>query len=212
MVWISGTARGVFLPCFPQFHIGKLRNACNTDDDGVSSQNIYASNENSPKLLIAMAYGIKDENGKHLADFEHNGLFINSLKKKNLKPSKEELINEVLRRKAFMNDKSKTKKQRRKSEYLKWLAENVNLSSTNADWTTKKINWLHGVLSSSSFCEKENPNKNINFCGDLWILCLIHAQFDFNDSREAMLLQRTALTREELDGRFNENIARRNAY
>ena len=62
-----------------------------------------------------------------------------------------------------------------------------------------KIKWLHSVLLGLSFCQVESVDKLINFCGDMWVLRLIHAIFDFDDNREAMLLQCNTLIRQELD-------------
>ena len=173
---------------------------------------IFTQNDNSLKVLVAMSYGLKDDDGALISDFENDPLFTKSTRKRQMIPVVDELIDEIVRRKEFSGEKSKTNKQRKKADYLEWLRDNVDMACDNEKWAREKITWLRGILSSTIAPDVEDAEKFINFRGDKWILRLIHALFDHDNAKEAMLGQFNALTRQELDGRANEHVRRRNAY
>ena len=173
---------------------------------------IFTQIDNSLKVLVAMSYGLKDDDGALITNFENDPLFTKSTRKRQMVPVVDELIDEIVRRKEFSGEKTKTNKQRKKADYLEWLRDNVTMAYDNEKWAREKIAWLRHILSSTMPPDIEDPEKFINYRGDKWVLRLIHALFDYDNAREAMLEQFNALTREELDGRANEHVRRRNAY
>lgn len=110
------------------------------DDDDSTYPNLFLQSGNAITTLLAMAVGIRDHNTQDLiADLENDALFANAKNKKSFKPTKEELILEVNRRKDRMSDTSKTNKQRNKQFYLDWLNQNVALGLIDLSWVKNKV-------------------------------------------------------------------------
>ena len=124
------------------------------DDDRTSYKNIFEDSSNSLKVLVAMASGVQNKDGSLIADFENDDFFAKSSKKKEFKPSATDIFDKVVRRKAHNNDTSKTSRQKKKSEHLEWLKENVNLSDVDKEWVITKINWLRDIISKANLASK----------------------------------------------------------
>ena len=185
----------------------------------MSAEELHQASIHKPKILVAMAQGLRDAAGKEIADYENDEPFKSFFNKKMIKPSNAILWDEVERRKLMKNIQGrKTGKQWKTSRYLTWLRENPLLNTDDIAYVKDKIGVLKNCIV---LAEAENKNgtaaaaaagKAPSFRGTTAHLRLIEAVIGAEDSRMAYLKDLNSLKRHELDGRHNPLSARPNPW
>ena len=173
-----------------------------------TAEDHFKSNNNSMKVLLSMAIGLDDERtGTVFGDYKTNEHFP----KKNKKvwcPAATDLLNEVKRRKKVNGDGSKTNAQVKKEKLLIFLIDNpIEIESDKAFILDKVSLFIAegGAAKSANQCTTLPKQQ---WSGPTPFLRLIHAIFE-DDVRDVFQQHFTVLSREELDGRNNEDTMRR---
>jgi len=157
----------------------------------MSSKELHEASIQKPKILVAMAQGLRDAAGKEIADYENDEPFKSFFNKKMIKPSNAILWDEVERRKLMKNIQGrKTGKQWKTSRYLTWLRENPLLNTDDIAYVKDKIGVLKNCIV---LAEAENKNgtaaaaaagKAPSFRGTTAHLRLIEAVIGFSPPAE----------------------------
>jgi len=116
-----------------------------------------------------------------LSDFENDELFHGKQKKK-WKPTVPQLLGEIERRMKFLKITKKMNKQKKKTEFLEWLQDNVGYLPDDRAFLMQKILWFRETLENT---RQDDPATHMQYRGMDWILRLIHCLTDDDNARYA---------------------------
>ena len=171
------------------------------------SQEHYEANGNDMRVLLSMSIGLKDEDGEMFGDFSKDDRFPKRNKKKYV-PTNPNLIDEIKRRKQLIDPTKipKANSQMTKPDAIDWLQKNPLQDQTDVTFLLSKIRTFIN-LTAASEAEKTSNHRD-QWTGIVPFLRLIHCIIDFDDIREAFEKHFSCLSREELDGRNNQETVR----
>ena len=186
-------------------------NVSDTESTGIAKEH-FESNSNCLRVLLSMAVGLNDpdqnEDQSKLGDFGKDDRFPKK-KKRIWNPTVNDLVKEIKRRKACVGDKSKTNSQMSKEKAIRYLQENPISNKHDKSFIIGKLTtFMKETAAAAAETSSTKPNGLKQWSGMVPFLRLIHAIVDFDDNKAAFLLSNTRLSREELDGRNNEDTMR----
>ena len=170
----------------------------------------HERHNNSLAVLLSMAIGLDDPKnpGEKILDVSEDSRFPQK-KKKQWNPALKDLIQEIERRKGAIGDTSKTSKQMRKKAALTFLQNNPLTDDADVTYILKKVaQFIDEVEAAKTEKSGGESTASQHWSGVVPFLRLIHALVDFEENRVAFQKSFDRLTREELDGRNNNNAMR----
>ena len=166
------------------------------------SKQHFISKGNDIKVLFAMGIGIIDNDGDIVSSFEPPKYPNTS--KKTWYPQRIHLIDEIERRKKLLKDCSKTNKQWNKDKAVEWFVNNPVTAVIDVSFLQRRL---------KAFIEEANAASATS--SNYWVGSvpvpfprLIHCLVDFENIKEPFLKSFDTMTRQSLDGRFNDDIRR----
>ena len=121
------------------------------------------------------------------------------------KPTVSGLVDEIKRRKKEYYE-NKGRSEMSKKSAIEWLLEHPIKKKAHIDIVQEKMAAFFDAIKAVE--EEKASSKRDQWGGIIPFLRLIHCLLDSNEIRSALQLSFTVMTREELDGRNNEEIAR----
>ena len=176
----------------------------NTNHTEEVCKQYFISKSNDMKVLFAMAIGIPDKDGNIVSSFDPPKYPTTS--KKMWHPQRIHLIDEIERSKMLTKDYTKTNKQWSKHKAVEWLVNNPVTADIDVSFLRRRL---------KSFIEEANAASTTSsnyWVGSVPFLRLIHCLVDFENIKEAFLKSFESMSRQELDGRFNDNIRRESPW
>ena len=178
------------------------------------AKNVYEQNGNDKVMLIIMSIGltIDTETPKPLYDIHHNDIF-NPKKNPALKhnkyrnPFKCTLVDEAKRRSKLHKNMLKVAMNKPKQYYMNWLTANPRQHPNDLTFLFREAEVFHATLVSTLVRPSPSGSGNSTWRGEAPRIRLIECILD-DEIRAALVKDKAALTREELDGRNNTDTAR----
>jgi hypothetical protein len=192
--------------------------ANNTDDGVVSyyARPYYERGNNAIQLLIAMAVGLKDDEGSPLFDENQEPWSSSHLKVREWKPSVDQLRAEVLRRydcycfADLLNNKRPLNKSWTVKKCMDWLIQHpinwedkgitdaaLDVLFVSDEMSNRKALAMDGINA----IEEQNAALEGRWSGSQPMLRLIHTVVDHDDIKLAFLHRSDSLARPQLENR-----------
>jgi len=149
-----------------------------TDQSSVlcQSQIYYENNDHDITVLMAMAIGLSDVNGKIYDGCRDDDRFPTK-KKKNWYPSNGRLVKEINRRKRLINDLSVTNQQTKRQDAIDWLLTNPLMVAEDVLFVKGQMSDIIQTVKCAEK-EKEEMKRHSNWTGTIPHLLLIHCIVD----------------------------------
>jgi K+/H+ antiporter YhaU regulatory subunit KhtT len=166
----------------------------------------YLQRGNCKKVLISMALGVRDDNGKEIADWVNDERFPKS-RKKQWAPQKGLLCDEIKRRLSLTGKPAKTNHQQKLETAVHWLKDNPIEEEEGILFLKKTISEL---LITFQLVDYGKPKNNVaaatrdQWSGIVPFLRVIHCLTDHDEIKQAFQAHFVVMTRRQLDGRHNQ--------
>ena len=171
-------------------------------------KSVFEQNKNSLKILLSMSIGIKDDSGNLIYDPKGNPVWKQSKHWSKIKPNKDCLREEVQRRKTQCQTTTKSpNSQRPVPEYMAWLNTNFALGEMNRNWLLQKMKVTLCTFVATQPLTNSDPSRPVPFCGNAWLMHMIHSLVNFDDLRLAFVQVNDSLSRSKLNGKNNPKTA-----
>lgn len=175
-----------------------------------TAQAEYAAKGNCKKTLLAMAIGIRTNEGDLLADIEDKTLLnrtVGMSKKQKYLPNVQILDAEVTRRTELYKISPKFKGKKLKKTLIEWLSNHVISDPFDVAFLINAVQAFKGTIKT--FQEAQEVAKDVQtgaWRGHAPYLRLIHCVLDKPEMRRDFQLSYQAPSREELDGRVTNEL------
>jgi hypothetical protein len=146
------------------------------------------------------------------AAVEGNSNLLPSKNKKVWKPSVDSCDYEIKRRKLAMGMGARKYSNRRQTKAMKylWLVENPVEEESDVTYVTEKIEEM--VEMNRAAQEEKDMQNKVHWTGLEPFIRFIHCLCDFDEIRQAFKTSLACMTRIELDGKRNKEIAREDPW
>jgi len=164
-----------------------------TQNQQTTSESHLVNNNNSTKILLAMAVDLELDNGEIF-----KGKFTEKFPlahRSKWKTTMSDFIEEIKRRKAILGMKPKVNSQMKLSVALDWLVENPILGDDDRTFVLDKV---ASFLKVSSDVAGGKPSGSQKWVGIVPYLRLIHCITDKDDAKASFLRSFSVKTRKEL--------------
>ena len=179
-----------------------LLEASSSNPGGGDCYNLWMEKNRCPKTLMAMALGLKEPNGRLLADFEDDVRYKNMTGRSNFNPTVEILKMEMKRRAAKECTKHK-KNSAPKTECLRWLKRNPVKDEKDVAFLVKEEGKIYAMVAKAAMEEEQlriEKQSNANWTGACpWLR--LYGAMSSDEAKQALAHFNSTLSREELDAR-----------
>ena len=169
---------------------------------GGECYNTWIKKNKCPKTLMAFAIGLKDTNGRELADFDNDDIYKNMTGRSNFNPTVEVLRAEIKRRCEILGYKFK-KKAATKTKSIEWLKTYPIKEPKDVAFILKEEKAIYSTAVAAA-AEEEKARRdrqtNANWHGHApWLR--MYGAMSTDEAKVSLAHWNRTLTREELDAR-----------
>ena len=181
----------------------------------MAAESHYVTNANSKQVLLAMAVGLKDEDGDVFDGLFEDDRFPTKHRKK-WKAMLNDFLGEIKRRKESFGQKPKVNHQMKVKKAIEWLIANPLKDDEEIKFIISQVKDF--IETSKNFVQdiKKNTGETIEkgkkWSGIVPHLRLIHCLCDNDEVKAAFQNSFKVMNRVELDGRKNDLLKRNDPW